>query len=104
MFKSLDSIASVVEIFMYQTIKKIKQVLRSRKGLDYNTAAEHSFYFKQHSNNYVLPTQTLQNPSTCGKKVSKLLDFDGIGTVAKCKASMAWLYTVLNPTKAAGGV
>ena len=22
----------------------------------------------------------------------------------KCKASMAWLYTVLNPTKAAGGV
>ena len=23
---------------------------------------------------------------------------------SKCKASMAWLYTVLNPTKAAGGV
>ena len=36
---------------------------------------------------------------------SQLLDFDGIGTVAlTCKASMAWLYTVLNPTKAAGGV
>ena len=60
------------------------------------------------------------------------VEFDGIGTVAnakhpwlgyiqswiqqkqpvdrwnwyssKCKASMAWLYTVLNPTKAAGGV
>ena len=39
MFKSLDSIASVVGIFMYLTISKFKQVLRSRKGLDYNTAA-----------------------------------------------------------------
>ena len=38
MFKSLDSIASVVGIFMYLTISKFKQVLRSRKGLDYNTA------------------------------------------------------------------
>ena len=38
MFKSLDSIASAVEIFMYLTISKFKQVLRSRKGLDYNTA------------------------------------------------------------------
>ena len=38
MFKSLDSIASVVRIFMYLTISKFKQVLRSRKGLDYNTA------------------------------------------------------------------
>ena len=37
MFKSLDSIASVVGIFMYLTILKFKQVLRSRKGLDYNT-------------------------------------------------------------------
>ena len=37
MFKSLDSIASVVGIFMYLTISKFKQVLRSRKGLDYNT-------------------------------------------------------------------
>ena len=36
-FKSLDSIASVVGIFMYLTISKCKQVLRSRKGLDYNT-------------------------------------------------------------------
>ena len=33
MFKSLDSIASVVWIFMYLTISKFKQVLRSRKGL-----------------------------------------------------------------------
>ena len=33
MFKSLDSIASVVEMFMYLTISKLKQVLRSRKGL-----------------------------------------------------------------------
>ena len=33
MFKSLDSIASVVGIFMYLTIFKFKQVLRSRKGL-----------------------------------------------------------------------
>ena len=33
MFKSLDSIASVVGIFMYLTISKFKQVLRSRKGL-----------------------------------------------------------------------
>ena len=40
MFKSLDSIASVVGIFMYLTISKFKQVLRSRKGLDYNTANE----------------------------------------------------------------
>ena len=38
MFKLLDSTASVVEIFMYLTISKFKQVLRSRKGLDYNTA------------------------------------------------------------------
>ena len=37
MFKSLDSIASVVGIFMYLTISKFKQLLRSRKGLDYNT-------------------------------------------------------------------
>ena len=37
MFKSLDSIASVVGIFKYLTISKFKQVLRSRKGLDYNT-------------------------------------------------------------------
>ena len=37
MFKSLDSIASVVGIFMYLTISKFKQVLRSQKGLDYNT-------------------------------------------------------------------
>ena len=41
MFKSLDSIASVVGICMYLTISKIKQVLRSRKGLDCNTAAWH---------------------------------------------------------------
>ena len=33
MFKSLDSIASVIGIFMYLTISKFKQVLRSRKGL-----------------------------------------------------------------------
>ena len=39
MFKSLDSIASVVGIFMYLTISKFKQVLRSRKGLDYNTGS-----------------------------------------------------------------
>ena len=34
-FKSLDSIASVVGMFMYMylTISKLKQVLRSRKGL-----------------------------------------------------------------------
>ena len=37
MFKSLDSIASVVGIVMYLTISKFKQVLRSRKDLDYNT-------------------------------------------------------------------
>ena len=40
MFKSLDSIASVVGIFMYLTISKFKQVLRSRKGLDYNTGSQ----------------------------------------------------------------
>ena len=45
MFKSLDSIASVVGIFMYLTISKFKQVLRSRKGrsrkgLDYNTGTQ----------------------------------------------------------------
>ena len=37
MFKSLDSIASVVGIFMYLTISKFKQVLRSRKGLESTT-------------------------------------------------------------------
>ena len=37
MFKSLDSIASVVGIFMYLTISQFKQVLRSQKSLDYNT-------------------------------------------------------------------
>ena len=37
MFKSLDSIASVVGIFMYLTISKFKQVLRSQQGLDDNT-------------------------------------------------------------------
>ena len=40
MFKSLDSIASVVGIFMYLTISKFKQVPRSRKGLDYNTETQ----------------------------------------------------------------
>ena len=40
MFKSLDSIALVVGIFMYLTISQFKQVLGSRKGLDDNTARE----------------------------------------------------------------
>ena len=31
------------------------------------------------------PSQILQNPSTCTKKVPQLLDFDGIGTVANAK-------------------
>ena len=38
----IDSIASVVGIFMYLTISKFKQVLRSRKGLDYNTGTFYS--------------------------------------------------------------
>ena len=42
MFKSLDSMASVVGIFMYLTISKCKQILGSRKGLDYNTATGHA--------------------------------------------------------------
>ena len=40
MFKSLDyslGTVHVVGIFIYLTISKFKQVLRSRKGLDYNT-------------------------------------------------------------------
>ena len=41
MFKSLDSTASVVGIFMYLTISKFKQVLRSRKGLNFNTVVHH---------------------------------------------------------------
>ena len=45
MFKSLDSIAAVVGIFMYLTISKFKQVLRSRKGLDYNTGGYATYYF-----------------------------------------------------------
>ena len=49
-FKSLDSIASVVGIFMYLTISKFKQVLRSRKGLDYNTA----YYPIAHCNTLIL--------------------------------------------------
>ena len=40
MFKSLDSAVSVVGICMYMTISKFKQVLRSRKGLDYNTGMD----------------------------------------------------------------
>ena len=44
MFKSLDSIASVVGMFMYLTISKLKQVLRSRKGLDYNTGTCRSWH------------------------------------------------------------
>ena len=43
MFKSLDSLGSVVGIFMYMTISKFKQVLRSRKGLDYNTGNYKAF-------------------------------------------------------------
>ena len=60
MFKSLDSIASVVGIFMYLTISKFKQVLRSRKGLDYNTA------LNIHCINHNSPRQQRQ-----------LLDFEG---------------------------
>ena len=37
MFKSLDSIASVVGFLCTWQFKQIKQVLRSQKGLDYNT-------------------------------------------------------------------
>ena len=48
MFKSLDSIASVVGIFMYLTISKFKQVPRSQKGIDYNT--DRSVVFSQFSN------------------------------------------------------
>ena len=44
MFKLLDSTASVVGICMYLTISKFKQVLRSRKGLDYNTGNGAPFY------------------------------------------------------------
>ena len=44
MFKSLNSIASVVGIFMYLTISKFKQVLRSRKGLYYNTGLKHCIH------------------------------------------------------------
>ena len=43
MFKSLDSIASVVGIFMYLTVSKFKH-LRSRKGLDYNTGPIPQFF------------------------------------------------------------
>ena len=45
MFISLDSIASVVGIFMYMylTISKFKQLLRSRKGLDYNTGRRSTY-------------------------------------------------------------
>ena len=41
MFKSLHSIASVVGIFMCLAISKFKQVLRSRKGLNYNTGVKY---------------------------------------------------------------
>ena len=52
MFKSLDSIASVVGIFMYLTI--FKQVLRSRKGLDYNTAMYNYWLSQKHKTFYLL--------------------------------------------------
>ena len=55
MFKSLDSIASVVGIFMYLTISKFKQVLRSRKGLDYNTAVCKCIFVKNIYKNQVMP-------------------------------------------------
>ena len=54
MFKSLDSIASVVGIFMYLTISKFKQVLRSRKGLDYNTVKRINFVALLKSTDYNL--------------------------------------------------
>ena len=47
MFKSLDSIASVVGICMHLTISKFKQLLRSRKGLDYNTGLEQQTHLKK---------------------------------------------------------
>ena len=53
MFKLLDSIASVVGIFMYLTISKFKQVLRSRKGLDYNTGAQCTGLGKSHKRDMV---------------------------------------------------
>ena len=49
MFKSLDTIASVVGIFMYLTISKFKQVLRSRKGLNYTTGDDMYIYMCIHS-------------------------------------------------------
>ena len=58
MFKSLDSIASVVGIFMYLTISKFKQVLRSRKGLDYNTA----IFYKPMFDGVLHPNPTLHHP------------------------------------------
>ena len=48
MFKSLDSITSVVGIFMYLTISKFKQVLRSR--LQNNTAYNLHVCAQQKSN------------------------------------------------------
>ena len=63
MFKSLDS---VVVIFMYLTISKFKQALRSRKGLDYNTAHKclvtlvSSFFYRiQNTNISVLKNANL---------------------------------------------
>ena len=48
MFKSLESIALVVGIFMYLTISQFKQVLRSRKGLDYNTGMHRKYNVMNH--------------------------------------------------------
>ena len=67
MFKSWDSIASVVGIFIYMTISKFKQVLRSRKGLDYNT--DHSRPWPK----YDLPWQKYDLIIQVWSKVNKIL-------------------------------
>ena len=45
MFKSLDSIASVVGICMYLTISKCKQVLKSRKDGDSHSSSIQTILF-----------------------------------------------------------
>ena len=54
-----------------------------------------------------LPSPPLPSPPLPSPPLPPLPSAGGVWWIwysSKCKASMAWLYTVLNPTKAAGGV
>ena len=92
MFKSLDSIASVVGIFMYLTISKFKQVLRSRKDLGkvltttlltlkyepgltpYNTLTEtHRFFSELHNSREIITWSYRTSTDSLHREICTLL-------------------------------